>query len=144
MKILISRNATLSLIHQWAVPGLKLLLDENLSPALVSHLGSDDVDVVHVRDRGRQGIPDHLIAEWAYSEDRILVTANVRDFEKLARVRGSHPGLVLIEDGQMPRRDQMLLMERICAKLGPKSRDLVNCVLRVSVEGVMTWEEISS
>ena len=121
---------------------LKLLLDENLSPALVSHLGSDDLDVVHVRDRGRQGTPDHLIAEWAYIEDRVLVTANVHDFEKLARVRGLHPGLVLIEDGQMPRRTQMALMEQICAILVQHNRNLVNRVLRVAANGRMSWEEI--
>ena len=103
---------------------------------------SDDTDVIHVRDRGRQGTPDHLIIEWAYVEDRILVTANIGDFEKLAQVRGLHPGLVLIEDGQMPRGEQKTLMERVCIELRNRQSDTVNRALRVSIDGSMAWFDL--
>jgi predicted nuclease of predicted toxin-antitoxin system len=65
---------------------VRLLLDENLSPKVAEALVRDDgVDACHVRDRGMLEASDSEVLEKAYSEDRILVTANVDDFTKLAR-----------------------------------------------------------
>jgi predicted nuclease of predicted toxin-antitoxin system len=54
---------------------VKLLLDENISPAVVRALAADGVDAWHVRDRGLEGAADHELLDRAYAEDRILVTS---------------------------------------------------------------------
>lgn len=66
---------------------VKLLLDENISPAVALALAADGVDAWHVRDRGLEGATDHELLDRAYAEDRILVTLNVGDFETLVRKR---------------------------------------------------------
>jgi predicted nuclease of predicted toxin-antitoxin system len=66
---------------------VKLLLDENISPAAAVALAAAGIDAWHVRDRGLEGTSDHELLERAYAEDRILVTLNVGDFEKLVRER---------------------------------------------------------
>lgn len=62
---------------------VKLLLDENISPAAAVTLASEGIDAWHVRDRGLEGTTDPELLDRAYQEDRILVTLNVGDFEKL-------------------------------------------------------------
>lgn len=67
---------------------LKLLLDEDLSPRNANVLCKEDlIDTVAHRDRGYCGALDHEVLELAYQEDRMLVTANVKDFEKFASLK---------------------------------------------------------
>ena len=68
-----------------SVAHVKLLFDENVSPAVAEQLARiDGLDACHVRDRGLLAATDAEVLERAYDEDRILVTANVADFLKLA------------------------------------------------------------
>jgi predicted nuclease of predicted toxin-antitoxin system len=85
---------------------VKLLLDENLSPAAAVALAADGIDACHVRDRGILGASDHDVLERAYQEDRVLVTSNVDDFVKLAAAREIHAGIVLIERGGLLRDER--------------------------------------
>jgi hypothetical protein len=64
------------------------------------------------------------------AEDRVLVTKNVEDFVKLARARDLHPGVILLEDGDLVRDEQLRVVRAAVAFLVPE-RDLVNRVLRV-------------
>ena len=121
---------------------MKLLLDENLSPKVAETLVRDNgVDVCHVRDRGLLGATDAEVLERAFAEDRIFVTKNVGDFERLAHARELHAGIVLIEQGDLTREEQLELMRRVVEKLG-EVPDLVNRVLRVADDGALTVEEI--
>ena len=70
--------------------------------------------------------------ESAYAEDRILVTANVGDFEKLARSTDLHRGIILVEQGDLLRDEQFELLERALLYLETQSHDLINHVLRIS------------
>jgi hypothetical protein len=79
------------------VQHVKLLLDENLSLSVAVALCAEGIDVVHLRDRGPTSATDAEVLDRAYAEDRILVTANVDDFEKLAGARELHAGIVLVE-----------------------------------------------
>jgi len=118
---------------------VKLLLDENLSPKVAEVLARDDgIDVCHIRDRGLLGATDPEVLERAFAEDRIFVTKNVGDFEKLAKARELHAGIVLIEQGDLAREEQLTLMRLVVARL--ESVDLVNHVLRVGEDGTMTVE----
>ena len=110
---------------------VKLLLDENISPKVGEMLRAQDgLDAVHVRERGLLQAPDHDVLDRAYAENRVLVTKNVEDFVKLARARDLHPGVILLEDGDLVRDEQLRVVRAAVAFLVPE-RDLVNRVLRV-------------
>jgi len=59
------------------------------------------------RDRGYCGALDQEVLELAYQDDRMLVTANVKDFEKFASLRELHCSLILIMDGDLSREEQL-------------------------------------
>jgi predicted nuclease of predicted toxin-antitoxin system len=122
---------------------VKLLLDENISPAAAVALAADGVDAWHVRDRGLEGTTDHELLDRAYAEDRILVTLNVGDFEKLVRERELHAGVVLIERSGLLRDEQIELVRRIADALSEHGA-LINEVLRVAEDGTMTFESIAA
>jgi len=118
---------------------VKLLLDENLSPAAAVALAADGIDGCHVRDRGILGASDHDVLERAYQEDRVLVTSNVDDFVKLAAARAIHAGIVLVERGGLLRDEQIALVREVAAVLADHGA-MINELLRVDEEGSMTFE----
>ena len=118
---------------------VKLLLDENLSPAAAVALAANGIDACHVRDRGILGASDHDVLERAYQEDRVLVTSNVDDFVKLAAAREIHAGIVLIERGGLLRDEQIALVLKVAAKLADHGA-MLNDLLRVADDGSMTFE----
>jgi predicted nuclease of predicted toxin-antitoxin system len=120
---------------------VKLLLDENLSPAAAVALFADGIDACHVRDRGILGAPDHEVLERAFLEDRILVTSNVDDFVKLAHAREIHAGIVLIERSGLLRDEQIELIRQVAAKLTEHGA-MINELLRVDELGAMRFEEV--
>ncbi len=130
------------LIHVSADPparSIKLLIDEDLSPrAAVTLRDEDGIDAVAVRERGALGRPDHHVLELAFREERILVTANVADFRKLARSRELHAGIVLVEDGGLLAGEQVQLLriavEHIQKEL-VEGRDMVNRLLFIDDTG---------
>jgi len=87
------------------------------------------IDAYHVRDRDILGATDHELLERAYQEDRVLVTSNVGDFEKLAQARELHAGIVLIERAGLLRDEQIELIRQIAAALVEHGL-MINEVLR--------------
>jgi predicted nuclease of predicted toxin-antitoxin system len=127
------------------VSQIKLLLDENLSPSVAVALCQDGFDVVHVRDRGLNGATDAEVLDKAYEEDRVLVTANVADFQKLARARELHPGIVFLEEGDLLRDEQKSVVRRATEALSAEhaaGRDMVNRVLRISLTADPTFGDL--
>lgn len=121
---------------------MKLLLDENISPKVAIALASQDgIDACAIRDRGLLGATDTEVLEYAYSQDRILVTANIADFLKLARAREIHAGIILLADGAGLGEQQLLYVRAAIAALPPNG-DLVNKVLWVGPNGSTQIEEI--
>lgn len=120
---------------------VKLLLDENLSPAAAVALAVDGIDACHVRDRGILGAPDHEVLERAFLEDRVLVTSNVDDFVKLARAREIHAGIVLIEPVGLLRDEQIVLIRQVTAKLVEHGA-MINELLHVDERGAMRFEVV--
>lgn len=81
----------------------------------------------------------------AYDEDRIVVTFNVDDFEKLARECILHSGLILIERGSIPRAEQLKLVRTAYALVLAEhqaGRDMVNRVLYMSLTGGFRFETL--
>jgi Domain of unknown function (DUF5615) len=59
---------------------MKFIIDEDLSPRVARYLCQEFYfDAIAIRDRGLLGATDPEVLEYAFKEDRILVTANIRD-----------------------------------------------------------------
>jgi predicted nuclease of predicted toxin-antitoxin system len=123
----------------------KLLLDENLSPAIALTLAREGFDVVHVRDRGLLRATDVDVFARALQEDRILVTSDVDDFTKLARAATLHAGLVFFEDGGLLRADQLRIAREALALIAREleaDRDMLNRVLRIWSDSAHVFESL--
>ncbi len=124
----------------------RLLIDEDLSPKVAQRLREEDgIDAVAVRDRAKLGAPDRQVLDLAFDEDRILVTANVRDFKRLASARELHAGIVLLEEGDLRRDEQLAVVRVAIAALQVEStagRDMVNRVLRIALDGTSEFEAL--
>jgi hypothetical protein len=73
------------------------------------------------------------------------VTANVRDFEKLASAAEIHAGIVLILDGDLLAAQQIELMTAVVQVLQGEldtNKDLVNRVLYISIFGTARFENL--
>lgn len=64
---------------------LKLYLDEDIDPHLATALRNRGFNVVTVSEVGLRGETDREQLEYAASENRALVTFNIRDFARLHR-----------------------------------------------------------
>ena len=125
---------------------MKFLVDEDLSPSIARYLCEQMlVDAVAVRDRNLLNKPDYEILEYAFQEERILITANVRDFERFANIREVHAGIVLICDGTLLRTEQMEVVNvAVVAILGElkAGRDMINRVLYVEADRSLKFENL--
>ena len=77
---------------------MKLVIDANLSPAVVAALREAGYDASHVGDHGLLAAKDVEIFEWAHLHDAAIVTAD-SDFAMLLAIRrASKPSVVHIRD----------------------------------------------
>jgi predicted nuclease of predicted toxin-antitoxin system len=125
---------------------MKFIIDEDLSPRVARYLCQEFCfDAIAVRDRGLLGATDPEVLEYAFKEDRILVTANIRDFEKLAAAVEIHAGIVLMQDGDLLAAEQIELMATVVRVLQAEiatGKDLVNRVLYISTSGTVRFENL--
>lgn len=81
---------------------MKLLLDAHISGKVVGKSLAGSGHDVRAMDSeaGLEGLPDPEVLELAATESRVLVTANIRDFEPLLREWAgegrSHAGVILV------------------------------------------------
>jgi predicted nuclease of predicted toxin-antitoxin system len=127
---------------------MKFIIDEDLSPRVARYLCQEFCfDAIAVRDRGLLGATDREVLEYAFNEDRILVTANVRDFEKLAGAAEIYAGIVLMIDGDLLAAEQIEVMAMVVRVLQSDmdlGKDLINRVLYISISGTARLENLSS
>jgi predicted nuclease of predicted toxin-antitoxin system len=141
---------------------MKFIIDEDLSPRVARYLCQEfcfvlsrflaeetsaarAADAIAVRDRGLLGATDPEVLAYALKEDRILITANIRDFEKLAGATEIHAGIVLMLDGDLRAAEQIELMVEVVRVLQVEitaGKDLVNRVLYISTSGTARFENI--
>jgi predicted nuclease of predicted toxin-antitoxin system len=123
---------------------MKFLIDEDLSPVVARYLCEELlVDAVAVRDRGLLGKSDRQVLEYAFNEDRILVTANVGDFERFARATEVHSGIVFIEEGDLLRSEQIDILKEAVSTIEREleaGQDMINRVLYISINGTKRFE----
>lgn len=77
---------------------MKLLLDENLSPALVGRLASSSVECVHVSRVGLIAVDDDEIWSVAAREGFVIVTKG-KDIQQKAMLFGPPPQVVRLAIG---------------------------------------------
>lgn len=82
-----------------------LLLDENISPALVGRLAGVGVYALSVPHVGLSGRSDREIWKYALEHDSVVVTTNARDFIPLLDVE-AHPGLIVLRESGLARDEQ--------------------------------------
>lgn len=125
---------------------MKFIIDEDLSPRVAKYLCQECCfDAIAVRDRGLLGATDREVLDYAFNEDRMLVTANIRDFEKLAAAAEIHAGIVLMLDGDLLVAEQIKVMAMIVQTLQVEietGNDLVNRVLYISISGNTRFENL--
>jgi predicted nuclease of predicted toxin-antitoxin system len=125
---------------------MKFRIDEDLSPRVARYLCQEFCfDAIAVRDRGLLGATDCEVLDYAFNEDRILVTANIRDFEKLAGSAEIHAGIVLIQEGDLLATEQIEVMATVVRVLQAEiaiGKDLVNRVLYISISGTARFENL--
>lgn len=129
-------------------PGVKLFVDENLSPRLVSVARERGYDAACARDRGLLGERDSAILGFCLNEDRVCVTNNAGDFRELVGNIDVHPGLIVlpntVREAQLEFFGQALeFIEQEAKKAGQAPRDLlVNHALEVDETGTCTMYEL--
>ncbi len=76
---------------------MRLFLDECLSPKLALDLLAEGSHfVVHPRNDGGLGDPDHRVLDRCIRKNLVIVTENARDFRALAARSDIHPGMILL------------------------------------------------
>lgn len=127
---------------------MKFLIDEDLSPLVARYLCEELlIDAIAVRDRGLLSASDYEVLEYAFQEDRILVTANVRDFERFANAREVHAGIIFITEGYLLRQEQIKIVEKAIVAIESHvkaGQDLINQVLYISKDGTYRFEVLPS
>jgi predicted nuclease of predicted toxin-antitoxin system len=86
---------------------MRLLLDENISPALVGRLAEVGVYAQSVPHVGLAGRADHVVWKYALDHDLAVVTTNARDFIELLDV-AVHPGLIVLRENGLSREEQWI------------------------------------
>ena len=125
---------------------MKFLIDEDISPSVARILCEQLlIDAVAVRDRGLLGASDLQVLEYAFNEDRIVVTANISDFEKFALASEVHAGIIFIQEGDLLRNEQIEICIEAVVFIQLEieaGRDMINRVLYVSIDGTKKLESL--
>ncbi|MFM7575593.1 MAG: DUF5615 family PIN-like protein [Microcystaceae cyanobacterium] len=125
---------------------MKFLIDEDISPQVAIYLCQELlVDAISVRDRGLLGADDRQVLEYAFNNDRIIVTANIADFERFARAYEVHGGIVFFQEGDLLRQEQIELIKVVVKVIKMElevGRDTINRVLYISIEGTIRFENL--
>jgi predicted nuclease of predicted toxin-antitoxin system len=92
---------------------VKFLLDEHLSPTLVSRMASLGCYGVAASHVGLSGVSDRAVWRYAYENDLTVITTNAKDFLALLDVE-VHPGLIVLRESGLSRQEQWEQIEPCC------------------------------
>lgn len=90
---------------------MKLLLDHNLSPRLVSKLAANFPETLHVRDVEFHSAPDEAVWDFALQHGYTIVSKD-SDFHQLAFLKGPPPKVIWIRLGNCSTSDIEALLRR--------------------------------
>lgn len=101
---------------------MKFLLDQNISPALVSLLANADHSAEHVRDLGMSEASDEEVLAAANSADAVLISSDTDFGELLAHSNAAEPSVILLRRQEGRRASEIAAL--IVANLEAVSDDL--------------------
>jgi predicted nuclease of predicted toxin-antitoxin system len=101
---------------------VRLLLDENLSPRLVTRLLSLFAGLTHVRDVGLRQADDKSIWDWAKANNYAVITTDA-DFVGLSQRLGWPPKVIHIEECDFPFRVIEDLLRRNAVRISEFAKD---------------------
>lgn len=115
---------------------MRLLLDENISPALVGRLAKVAVYAQSVSHVGLSGRPDRDIWKYALDHDFAVVTTNARHFIELLDV-DVHPGLIVLRESGLTRDEQWDRIKPVIEQLKSSGDQdiLVNKLIEITGAG---------
>jgi predicted nuclease of predicted toxin-antitoxin system len=122
---------------------IRLLLDENISPALVRLLADIGVYSQSVPHVGLAGRTDRVVWEYALDHDFAVVTTNARDFIELLDAP-AHPGLIVLRESGLSRQEQwerLILVVEYVKKAGDEDF-LLNKLIEITGVRQFTIREI--
>ena len=90
---------------------MKLLFDENLSPALTRRLADLFPDSLHVRDIGMKATDDPIVWEYAKNNGLMIVSKDA-DMHDLSLVFGNPPKVIWVRLGNCSTREVENLLRR--------------------------------
>ena len=111
---------------------MKLLLDENLAPRLVSRLAELYGEIVHVRDIGLQTAVDRTIWVWVKEHEYSIVTADA-DFVALSQQLRFPPKVIHLEQCDFPYRVIEDLLRRNAVRIAEFEKDPTTGILPLRV-----------
>ena len=107
---------------------MKFLLDENLSPRLVSTLAPDWPDCLHVEAAGLRRATDEAI--WRFAREHgYAILSKDDDFSSLALVRGAPPKVIWLQIGNAPTSRVVEVLKANAQVLEDFSRDPAEALL---------------
>jgi predicted nuclease of predicted toxin-antitoxin system len=121
---------------------VNFLLDENLSPRLVQHLGGKGIPAQHVAHVGLSGARDADVWRYAYEHDQVVVTVNASDFLVLAAGVEIHPGLIVLRSRGLTREEQWAWVEPVVDAVVRLREDLVNKAVEVTGPGTFRIRDL--
>jgi predicted nuclease of predicted toxin-antitoxin system len=111
---------------------MKFLADENLEYAVFSYLIENKIDILAVRDL-MKGSTDAEIIEYAFKNNRVIIT-NDKDFGELTfRLHKSHTGIILLRLSDANSDEKKKLVLSALEKLG---RQIANKFIVVEKSGI--------
>lgn len=119
---------------------MRFLIDECLSPELVTAANNRGFEAYHVAHRGWGGLKDPQLLPKLISEELILVTNNRDDFMALIRGVELHPGLIVIIESV--RRPGQLAYFDAALDVLSDIKSMINKVVEVAEGGVVTVYDI--
>lgn len=123
---------------------MRLFLDECISPRIALDFGDEgDHVVLHPRNDGGLGDPDHRVLARCIDHDLVLVTQNGRDFRNLAARQDIHPGLVILPNVERAQTEFLLRAAvAYIIRQGNPMDAMVNRVLEVTERGEMHFSDL--
>ena len=122
---------------------MKFLVDEDLSPSIAAKLPSLGHAASHVAHVGLSSTTDQALWKLALDRDEVVITANARDFLKLATRVELHPGLIVLREGALDRDEQWARVQAALAYLDhQRITDLTNVVVEVHSLGKIVVRQI--
>jgi predicted nuclease of predicted toxin-antitoxin system len=112
---------------------MRFLIDECLSPDLVTIARQANHEAYHVVHVGKAGWKDWNVVRHAADGDFVLVTNNASDFRRLYAAETLHAGLVILIPN-VGRMTQQLLFHAVLRELAA-THEPVNQVLEVDLDG---------